>query len=1018
MLQAQEIANVGSFEWDLLTQESISTPQIQKILELNKVTNLEEFLTKVHPSDQAKVKAAVIEAIETMSVFDCEFRFITPKKEKIIWSHGVIESENGRAVKMKGTVMDVTDRHHIIQRLQRSEELYKQAQALTHIGNYTWDLKTNKINWSDELYRIYELEPQAEEITYEKIFKYNHPDDLETVRSKTEESIKNHEPFDFTYSIIMPDKSQKILHARGEILVDENTGQAYKVHGTTEDVTEREELIGGLLDSKELYKQAQSIAQVGNWAWDVKTNKVTWSEELYRIFGADPGRKIDYQTYVSMIYPDDLPNLQRLVERALKNQEPYEFHHRVQWKDGSIRILHSLGEPLIDANGEVYKLVGTAQDVTEKEELIKRLQRSDELYKQAQAMAHIGNWELDPKTGICNWTEELFRIYGLEPRQEGITIEEFLELVHPDDRKIVRIFTEQALKTRQPFEMYHRNMWKDGTIKTLHIRGDIKVDEVGNLSIFGTTQDVTEQQKIEQQLRENQNFIKKIADATPSIITTYNINTGQYRFISGGLQKLLGFDPEHALKEGVDFFVNIIHPDDLQPTLEKNSKALETANAEDMNDGQEFIVEFRYRMRHADGQYHWFHTYGTVFDRNAEGKVENVLNISLDITERIKAEEKIKEQEHFIQNIADASPTILYLYDVQKNKIDYVNQEMSFALGYLSEEIIEMGPSFRTDLYHPEDIPKLPEKGDGYADLEEDENSMFQYECRMKAKNGEWRWLLVREIIFTRTKEGKPLQVLGAALDISERKEIEQKLYEKNIELEQSNTSLEEFAYVASHDLQEPLRKISVFGDRLLAVEKQMGADNRIYLNKIIDSSIRMQKLIDDLLIISRISNDKSFQAYSLQSVLDEVLVLLDHKIENSKAVVSVNGLPVAKIIPSQFRQLFQNLLSNSLKFIDTEVEPRIDIAWSYISPREVAGYSISKSRRYLKITFTDNGIGFENEYASRIFAIFQRLHGRSEYEGTGIGLAICKKIVENHGGTIFATSGGAGSVFTIIIPS
>ena len=119
-----------------------------------------------------------------------------------------------------------------------------------------------------------------------------------------------------------------------------------------------------------------------------------------------------------------------------------------------------------------------------------------------------------------------------------------------------------------------------------------------------------------------------------------------------------------------------------------------------------------------------------------------------------------------------------------------------------------------------------------------------------------------------------------------------------------------------------------------------------------------------------------------------------------------MNELPVAKIIPSQFRQLFQNLLSNSLKFIDKKVEPRIDITWSYIPPREVSGYSVSKSRRYLKINFTDNGIGFENEYASRIFAIFQRLHGRAEYEGTGIGLAICKKIVENHGGTIFATSG------------
>ena len=204
-----------------------------------------------------------------------------------------------------------------------------------------------------------------------------------------------------------------------------------------------------------------------------------------------------------------------------------------------------------------------------------------------------------------------------------------------------------------------------------------------------------------------------------------------------------------------------------------------------------------------------------------------------------------------------------------------------------------------------------------------------------------------------------------------------------------------------------------------MAVEKELGKDNRVYLRKIIDSSLRMQTLIDDLLIISRISHDKSFQQFSLQTVLNEVLQLLEHKIEKQKAVIKSDPLPNAEIIPSQFRQLFQNLLTNSLKFIKPDIQPEINITWKYLSQPEVSKYSIAKSRRYLQIKFTDNGIGFENEYAGRIFSIFQRLHGKAEYEGTGIGLAICKKIVENHGGIILASGEpDKGATFTIIIPA
>jgi light-regulated signal transduction histidine kinase (bacteriophytochrome) len=290
----------------------------------------------------------------------------------------------------------------------------------------------------------------------------------------------------------------------------------------------------------------------------------------------------------------------------------------------------------------------------------------------------------------------------------------------------------------------------------------------------------------------------------------------------------------------------------------------------------------------------------------------------------------------------------------------------------------------------------------------------------MKHKDGDYRWLLVREIVFKSSEDGNIRQIIGAALDISRRKEMERTILQNTLQLEQSNASLEEFAYVASHDLKEPLRKISTFGDRLVASQiDRLSDDGKVYMRKIVDASQRMQNMISDLLSISMISGNRSFETYSLQKIVEETVQTLEFKIENQQAVVRYDALPEANIIPSQFRQLFQNLMANSLKFVREGVQPLITIHCTDADLYEVAPYQLQRAERYLKLVFSDNGIGFENEYAQKIFAIFQRLHGRSEYEGSGIGLSICKKIVEHHGGVIFAHGQpGIGASFTIILPA
>lgn len=512
------------------------------------------------------------------------------------------------------------------------------------------------------------------------------------------------------------------------------------------------------------------------------------------------------------------------------------------------------------------------------------LEQNEQLYKEAQALVHIGNWTWLIKEGKILWTDELYRIYGLEPQSQEITFELYASFIHPDDKEELFNTIQNALSTKMPYDLHHRIIIADGTVKHLNAKGSIQLDANGQPDkMLGTAQDVTERLIMEHAARESQHFIQKTADATPAIIASYNINTGTYRFVSMGLKNLLGYDPKQPLEEGVQFFVNIIHPDDLQSIMEKNAASLELANQQGRTEAAEPIVEFEYRMRHINGEYRWFHTFGTVFDRNSNGQVENVLNISIDTTER---------------------------------------------------------------------------------------------------------------------------------------KEMETALTQKNLLLEQSNANLEEFAYVASHDLKEPLRKISIFGDRLLSTQYQyLGADGQLFLEKIIDSSRKMQALINDLLSLSLISSNKSFVQHSLQEIMTDVLRTLEHKIEEKQAIVHVQTLPEAKVIPSQFRQLFQNLLSNSLKFMKQDTKPEIFVNYRWLRYKEVEQYKLIRSRSYLEITFTDNGIGFDNMFAGKIFAIFQRLNQKA-YEGTGIGLAICKKIVENHGGVIFASGNpDSGATFTFIIP-
>jgi signal transduction histidine kinase len=276
---------------------------------------------------------------------------------------------------------------------------------------------------------------------------------------------------------------------------------------------------------------------------------------------------------------------------------------------------------------------------------------------------------------------------------------------------------------------------------------------------------------------------------------------------------------------------------------------------------------------------------------------------------------------------------------------------------------------------------------------------------------------LRQEIDFRRNAE-QQLNAMNQSLEqkIAERTE---NLVSANAELAKKNLELQQFAYIASHDLKEPLRKIQIFGN--LIKDKMVAPDekNEMYVQKVIHSADRMSSLVNDVLAYSAIDIPKKFEPVDLNKVLHDILNDFEILIEEKRAIISKNNLPVIEMIPIQARQLLQNLVANAIKFSREGVDPLITVNADLLAEKGWdAKHADTGKATYCLITVTDNGIGFQDEYSNKIFSIFQRLHSSDAFEGTGIGLAIAKKITETHKGSIMAKSEpGKGSVFSVLLP-
>ena len=316
---------------------------------------------------------------------------------------------------------------------------------------------------------------------------------------------------------------------------------------------------------------------------------------------------------------------------------------------------------------------------------------------------------------------------------------------------------------------------------------------------------------------------------------------------------------------------------------------------------------------------------------------------------------------------------------------------------------------------HPEDVNHVAEQ---VTKMMETENLPFLY-YRIVQKNGTIRHFKAYAKVLV-SSEDNTRRVLGTTADVTEEVQSFKLLEERNLELERNNKELSSFNYVASHDLQEPLRKIQTFISRLEDKEAASLSEKGIlYLDRIKKAATRMRLLIDDLLQFSRTNkSEEAFEVTNMNIMLESAKQELAEMISEKDAKITADAIPMITVIPFQIQQLFTNLIGNSIKYSKKNTPPIITISYSKVKADDVLKLKKPKYNYYHKIVFTDNGIGFEQEYAENIFVLFNRLHNKNEYSGTGIGLSICKKIVENHQGYIFAEGKiNEGAIFEVFLP-
>ena len=670
-------------------------------------------------------------------------------------------------------------------------------------------------------------------------------------------------------------------------------------------------------------------------------------------------------------------------------------------------------QPIFNNAKQVEGILIFGYEITEMIEARDKVAEMEQRSRLAIEAANIGTFDWDMENQHFISSPRLLEIFGFSG-MDRVSHQELINCFHPEDKPTRDKAVEASYK--KGFLTYEvRVIGHDGVTRWISVYG--KIIHSGSkepLRMYGTVLDTTEQKTIMQELIKSEAQFRLLSDSMPQFVWTADVN-GKPNYFSQGLINYSGLTKEEFLDDGM---FKIVHPEDQQQTADRWRLAIKL--------GQEF--NFEHRLKSSSGEYRW-HLSRALPQKGLNGELQRWVGTSTDIQDQKNLSQKLEQQvnertqqlselnDHLLikNNIfAQAEENALigsYSWNMQTGELEY-SDNLYRLFGYEPNEFV---PSFEKylSLIHPDDKEQVLKDGNETAATK----LLVAHTYRIITKDGKIKHFRSTGKVFGSSDNAL---LIGTVQDISQDKLFNEILQAKNLELERSNAELESFNYIASHDLQEPLRKIQAFSQRILTKEaNNFSSFSKDYFIRIHAAAERMQNLIDALLSYSR-TNTSSLPGTptDLNLLVQDVIIDMEDLVEEKQAIINYNGLPTISVVPIQVHQLFINLLSNAIKYSKPGVAPIINVSAASVNGREIPGFNAGNNNKYWAISIADNGIGFEQQYENKIFELFQRLHGTTDYIGTGIGLAICKKIMLNHQGFISAIGKpGEGATFTIYFP-
>lgn len=841
---------------------------------------------------------------------------------------------------------------------------------------------------------------------------YIHPEDAQLLRQEWMKLVDGKQAVALSYRIRNVLGQYEWHMGTFTLLRDEEGAPLYRIVIST-NIHQQKTKELEVQQNEERLRVAISATHNAMWDYNVLTDQSLYAPEVAEMFELQPGENFNYQKVLAIMHPDDRERITAENNNLLYNPNgPTESvgEYRVIKKDGRIRWYRTACRVLINEQGLRYRMVGMVNDITEARSRQEELETLRNRLELALASTRTAWWDFDIATMTMTSSPLLNEFFGLKP-DEAFTVEVFENALHPDDREWVMRKNLDLLSGVETDQNYHAQyrIKVPGTdeYRWILATGKLFTNEEGKPARFiGMDQDITAEKILQAQKDRMQQQLELVSKASQVLLWIADEN-GESTFVNDMWEVWTGLPVEGNMSSA---WQGRIHPDDFQAVMQRIGLAFEQQ--------QPYSIE--YRIKNKRDQWMWVRTDAMPI-QHVDGRFAGMAGSTTDITAIKLSELQALQNEEQFRELANLIPQLVWTTGPD-GLGDWQNTRWKDFFGdyHRGNKWIE--------LLHPDDVQHTMDTW--FEAVKTGEPYQIEYRFYDRVSDT-YRWFLGKAVP-VKDEQGNIIRWVGTCTDIESQKELKdnldaawqmrtRELLRLNEQLKRSNDDLQQFAHITSHDMKEPLRKISIFTSQLEnRFGKHLQPEANDLIEKIKTSSMRVSQMVESILNYSLVNHeDLTEEVVSLEQVMAEVKEDLAMVIEQKQAAISCEALPTVQGNSMLLYQLFSNLVNNALKFSKQDVPARICIQSKPMDAEHFAAFQqLQPGLRYTEIQFSDNGIGFESTYAEHIFKAFTRLHSKQQFEGTGLGLALCQKIVQRHGGHIYATGKpGEGATFHIFLP-